>query len=67
MRYKVVAKQYKSPGHLLVRLQDGRVLRGEPQRMGLHLKVGDTGTMVQGRNRPYFKVDAIDLDYVSVG
>ena len=66
MRYKVVAKQYKNPGHLLVRLQDGRVLRGEPQRLGLHLQVGDTGEMVQGRSRPYFKPDAIDLDDVSI-
>lgn len=66
MRYKVLAKQYKAPGHLLVRLQDGRVLRGEPQRLGLHLKVGDTGTMVQGHNRSHFKPDAIDLDFVAV-
>jgi hypothetical protein len=66
MRYKVIAKQYKSPGHLLVRLQDGRVLRDAPQRLGLHLKVGDTGVAVQGRNRTHFKPDAIDLDYASV-
>ncbi len=66
MRYEIIAKQYKQPGHLLVRLQDGRVLRGEPHRLGLHLKVGDTGRMVQGRQRPHFKPDAIDIDFVSV-
>lgn len=61
-RFKVTAKQYKEPGHLIIRLEDGRELRGDPQRLGLHLKVGDTGTMVQGHTRPYFKLDAIDAD-----
>lgn len=66
MRYRVVAKQYKRPGHLLVRLEDGRVVRGEPQKMGLHLAVGDTGKIINDGRRDRFKLDAIDLDYVSV-
>lgn len=66
MRYTVIAKQYKQPGHLIVRLEDGRVLRGEPPKMGLHLAVGDTGTVVNDGRRERFKPDAIDLDFVTV-
>ena len=64
MRYEVLAKQYKAPGHLVVRLDDGRVLRAGYERFPRYLKVGDTGKMVQGRQRPLFKPDAID--FVSV-
>jgi hypothetical protein len=62
MRFKIVAKQYKAPGHLIVRLENGREVRGEPQRLGLHLKVGDTGRLVEGRKGTMFKLDAIDAD-----
>lgn len=66
MRYKIIAKQYKPPGNLIVRLEDGRVLRGPPEQMGQHLSTGDTGRMVQGHKRIHFKPDAIDLDYTQV-
>lgn len=65
MRYKVVARQYKQPGHLIVRLEDGRVIRGS-HHLPAHLKVGDTGVMVQGHHRPCFKPDAIDIEYTLV-
>ena len=63
MRYKVIMKQYKSPNHLMVRLQDGKVLSASTDRLPKHLKVGDSGIMVQGHRAPHFKPDAIDIEY----
>jgi hypothetical protein len=62
MRYKVIAKQYKQPGNLILRLEDGRVVREHPSVTGRHLGVGDTGIAVQSGNRTHFKPDAIDIE-----
>ena len=66
MRYKIIAKQYKQPGNLIVRLEDGRIIRGHPTQLGRYLSVGDTGTLVQGRSHLHFKPDAIDIEYTPV-
>ena len=66
MRYRVAIKQFKNPGHLILHLNDGRVIRMEPGSYPGHLKTGDTGRMVQGRKQIHFKPDAIDLDYIPV-
>lgn len=66
MRYKIIAKQYKQPGHLIVQLANGQMVRGLPEAMGRHLSVGDAGTLVAGHKRQHFRPDAIEGDYVEV-
>lgn len=64
MRYKVTAIQYNTPERLvIIRLEDGRVIKTPPDRLGRRLSVGETGVVVQGHTRTYFKPDAIEVDY----
>ena len=68
MRYIVNLQVYKSPNLMTLKLSDGRYLRATPDQLPKHLKVGDTGVMVQPnqQQRPRFIPDAIDIDYTSV-
>ena len=66
MRYKVIVKQYKSPGHYLVQFETGQVARLPPEATGRSLSPGETGRLVQGHRRQHFKPDAIEGEYVAV-
>lgn len=60
MRFKVIAKQYKGDGNLIVRLSDGRIIIQSQTVLGRHLDVGSTGTVMQGQRGLRFILDAID-------
>lgn len=62
MRFKVIAKQYKGNGNLIVRLSDGRIIIESQANLGKHLTVGSTGTVMQGQKGLRFILDAIDAE-----
>jgi len=66
MRYKVILKQYKQPGHMVVQLSTGRLLRGPVVDFPRHLAVGSTGSVEQARNGLHFVPDAIEGEYFNV-
>lgn len=66
MRYKVILKQYKQPGHMVVQLADGRLLRGPAGDFHKHLAVGSTGNVEQARKGLRFVPDAIEGEYSEV-
>ena len=64
MRFKVVSKSHRGSKPFIIHIQDAlpnqqRVLRIE-QRDAPFLSVGDTGKIMQGRDKLRFVLDAID-------
>ena len=61
MRFKITLRSQHT-GLFIAKLSDGRKVEMRPDEHR-HLRVGDTGRVVQDRNRINWKVDAIDADF----